>query len=544
MPFRWPTVARKPKATIIDANINPLSLHLCEQPTAGIWLVFGDNVTNILTILQQVYTRKKGVLCDQALRILSQTPANSLQPQDYEPPPPRPAPKDPMYLVSGLSDCLTLFKTLMDTWHIPFQLHLRQEQTLKRALNVLGDLDALTEMGADEGQIPEAWQIWRFKASQNMAYYLQQKYPMKCGVISLFKSTRVNKDVEYTPELIDVFKKIETCFNAGETRLVITLTFFQEQTNVGHANTLIIDRAKRIMYKFEPYGHGVLESTDTEVDDLCQKFNKYMTLKRPFKVESVHTACLNFKNKPGLQFIADIQNDDLVTTTNIEQGLCAFWSTFFAECVILNPTMEVPLVYEHVMNVVGKDFLRALHLIRGYVFYLIRHLQQQDPTNELNQTMLEQMRGHYQTEQQKLYKQLHPTQVFGNSPLSPVGTKPVTSPVPIKSPVSIKSPVPAKRPVPVKRPVPAKSVVPVKRHVTHKSYVAAKHPVLQRVALPQTTKHRVTPILTKPPRKTLRQKWSSFKRRTRNTRLFQTLAKTWHTLRSVFKRKQTKQPRP
>ena len=232
---------------------------------------------------------------------------------------------------------------------------------------------------------------------QIFTFYLIQKYNIKCLILNSIngdnnfnlhseifrfniKNTRLstydfNTVKRMNQNLNKFIKMFKSCIKNMENNILIVPISFISGSGMdisSHANLLIYRKTENIIEHFEPYGysdtHNVITLLIEDIVPLISPTIKYV---------SPEELC---PSGEGLQTIESELH--LPTNINNREGndaFCTLWSLFFAELVLLNPTLNSVEIsnqlFEWLDSDPNRNGLFVKNIIRGYLHYMLKYSQ-------------------------------------------------------------------------------------------------------------------------------------------------------------------------
>ena len=232
---------------------------------------------------------------------------------------------------------------------------------------------------------------------QIFTFYLIQKYNIKCLILNSIngsnafnlhseifrfniKNTRLSNydfdTVKHMNQNLNKFiKMFKSCIKNMENNILIVPISFISGSGAdisSHANLLIYRKTENVIEHFEPYGysdtHKVITLLIEDIVPLISPTIKYI---------SPEELC---PSGEGLQTIESELH--LPTSINNKEGndaFCTLWSLFFAELVLINPSLNSVEIsnqlFEWLDSDPNRNGLFVKNIIRGYLHYMLKYSQ-------------------------------------------------------------------------------------------------------------------------------------------------------------------------
>jgi len=133
----------------------------------------------------------------------------------------------------------------------------------------------------------------------------------------------------------DFTKFIETC-----PKVIIFIPVILQGENMGHYNTLIIDKKRKEHERFEPHGHATYSSDFSNLVDKVLKTE----LKFPYRSAYIETG--QFCPRVGPQHFENLGH----CPYGVARGFCVTWSTLYAHLRLTNPLHGRERVVEELLK--------------------------------------------------------------------------------------------------------------------------------------------------------------------------------------------------
>ena len=140
----------------------------------------------------------------------------------------------------------------------------------------------------------------------------------------------------------------------ADTRFLCALLIVEcDEVDISHANAILFDYERRIMYRFEPNGAFKLRSEEELAErtpqDACfsRMYHYADRVLEDFAYQcSLHyVSCLDLCGGKYTNIMGHVW--DALPEENTEEGMCGAMSLFFIHCVLLNPDADVGDIVEH-----------------------------------------------------------------------------------------------------------------------------------------------------------------------------------------------------
>jgi hypothetical protein len=235
------------------------------------------------------------------------------------------------------------------------------------------------------------------KYNTNCFLYGYSNYGLKPLYINIYKygllgnANYLSKYQKYVYKMIKLIMNcIQKIQNTEQEVLIIPLHILYEDTNgpSAHANMLIYRKSLNVLEHYEPHGKqietyhkshinlSIIKIIKIIVDKMNarNKENKYAFYKSKIKYIPPKNTCIYNK---GLQLIEGelFLSEKIKKIENGGAGLCAIWSTFFAELTLMNPFLTTSEILDNVINCVDMNACvqksqKTKNVIRGYLDYV------------------------------------------------------------------------------------------------------------------------------------------------------------------------------
>jgi hypothetical protein len=233
----------------------------------------------------------------------------------------------------------------------------------------------------------------------SLILYLFKKYNTKCLMIEkqgklfkpfsflLYESPTTKEQNDNT--LLKIMKQLLNCIKKNkndENFITIIPINFNVTKNNGHANMLIYRNSTATLEHFEPHGqffYSQLFNANAIYEKLNFKkmvynMNLYNEKKNNIYSDKIFNFVESSRVCPKSFGLQSLENQN-VSPKNIKKneggGFCIMWNIFFAELLLLNPTIPSSILLGNILNWMEEkkqtNSLFVRNIIRGYIHIVL-----------------------------------------------------------------------------------------------------------------------------------------------------------------------------
>lgn len=222
--------------------------------------------------------------------------------------------------------------------------------------------------------------------------HLHEKYKQSCLIhdyansgLVLFVYPQLTEEYDYEDDEEAnkrIIKNICNCIENNVDMLIISISIIYSPSDT-HANLLIYRKQHQTIEVFEPNGgaHGSSEEVHLVSDGYSQlalNINNNLSAEKKITLLQHENVCpIMYYGLQSLESESELQYFE-----KEGGGYCAAWCLFFAETVLMNPTMTSKEIWNSILKKMHlqphndpADYLR--YVIRGYIFEIKRAIERQ-----------------------------------------------------------------------------------------------------------------------------------------------------------------------